>query len=608
MKHLSLLIGVVLAISWVIPVEALRYPPGVSGGGYVAVNLLGPTEVQSGDNFTYSIILTNDSGSFARDVQVTYAIPDGLKWLDRFGHPSCQQNLNAIICTIPLMQPGSQSIPLRFTTDRLIYTNSTFCPRTISSSARVSTGSYDSFSGDNKSPTLSTRITCFDPPTRSYRQGVDLQLNLTTHRSITVGDSLNISAVVTNAGTDHAMFVTVLMSFPSGLSIHDLPRFCQVTGSMITCTNFTLRSGESRVLTFTVPIHSSYSCPSSLEWRAQVFSGSQTSYNIYRNALSHTSVSCRPEPSISPSASAPPSVPSAESSLNPSPSGNTTGNHTSEWMSGTSWGTYNGTYSDPLHVCDLALDVIYPCPTKRLGGLAGGATGGTDGGFGGSRGSTAGGTVGGGIGGATGGGGIFDGGVGWGTSGDGRGGKRTLEDKETKQKDDLPQKKSTDTVSTAIRAWPRILPPDNSGNWVWNGNMWVYVGQESTVAVMDTDQWTLQYCTGQEHGTITYEIQVTNQFETPIANADVVEMLNPTAVCIKNAAGGLIGPRHILWKILALAPHTTQTIRYTVGILPHVPDQFIVANLTHAGTSGPHILTRDFEMVEVSRRSHFPSP
>lgn len=581
MKHLSLLIGVVFIVSWVTPASALRYPPGLSGGGYIAVNLLGPTEVQSGDRFTYTVILTNDSGRFARDVQVTYAIPDGLKWLDRFGHQSCQQNLNAIICTIPLMQPGSQSIPLRFTTDRLIYTNSTFCPRTISSSTHVSTGSYDSFGGDNTSPTLSTRITCYDPPTRSYRQGVDLQLNLTTPRSITVGDPLNVSAVVTNAGTDNAMFVTVLLSIPSGLSIHDLPRFCQVTGTMVTCTNFTLRSGESRVLTFTVPIHSSYSCPSSLEWRAQVFSGSQTSYGIYRSATSRTSVACRPAPSVSPPPSAPPSLTSASSSLNPSPSGNT-GNPASGWMSGTSWGTYNGTYADPLHVCDLPLAVIYPCPTEGLGGGAGGATGGTDGGFGGSGGSTAGGTVG-------------------GTSGD----------KENKQENDVPQKKSTYAVSKTIAAWPRILPPDNSGNWVWtplrqgyagqDGYGWTYVGPEPLVTAMDTDQWTLQYCTGQERGTITYEIQVTNQFETSIANADVVEMLNPTAVCIKDKGSGLIGPRHILWQIPALAPRATQTIRYTVGILSHVPDQFVIANLTHAGTSGPHILTRDFEMVEVER-------
>src|SRR3989338_358556 len=299
MKCLSLLIGVVLAVSSIAPtVTALRYPPGFSGGGYVAINLFGPTEVQSGDNFTYTIILTNDGSGYARNVQVTYLIPDGIRWLDRFSHSACEQRINEIICTYDLIQPGSRSIPLNLTTDRLVHTSSAFCPRTITSSARISTMSSDTFADDNVSPLLSTRITCYDPPNRSYRQSVDLQINLTAPQRMVSGDTATLSAIVTNAGTDTAVFVTMLMSIPSGLSTRNLPRFCQITGSMITCTNFTLRSGESRVLTFIMPLSSSFSCPASLEWRAQVYSGSQNSYGIYRTSTARTSVACQPVPTV----------------------------------------------------------------------------------------------------------------------------------------------------------------------------------------------------------------------------------------------------------------------------------------------------------------------
>lgn len=598
MKHPFLLIGAVLIILCTPQnAEALRYPPGFNGGGYVAANLLGPTDVQSGDDFTYTIILTNDGSGYARNVQVTYAIPDGIRWRDRFSHSTCKQYINEIICTYDLVQPGSQSIPLNFTTDRLIQTNSAFCPRTITSSARVSAGSSDTFAGDNISPALSTRISCYDPPNRSYRQGVDLQINLTAPQTIITGDTVTLSAIVTNAGTDNAAFVTMLMSLPSGLTVQDIPRFCQISGSMITCTNFTLRSGESRVLTFIMPIASAFSCPASLEWRAQVYSGSQNSYGVYRTNTARTSVACQPTTTI----------PLPQSSHLPLGGNNTTdkknnggnsggypGFGSSGGSGGQGWATYNGSYRDPLHVCDLPLDVIFPCPIKdsrstgggSTGGAGGGTSGGTGGGTGGGIGGSGGGTTGGGTGGTTGGGGFFGGGTGGGTSGDGGG------------DDDKSQKESTDKTSTAAK----ILPPDRSGNWVWDGNGWIYSTLASAKPMIDLDRWTLQFCTGSERGTITYEIEISNRFEAAMQDIDVVEMLNPTAVCIKNAQGGLIGPRHILWQIDALTPLTTHTMQYTVGILSHVPDQFVIANLTHAGTSGPHILTRDFHMLEVSRQ------
>lgn len=300
MKRLlsALLIGLFTLIE--VPEQAFAYrqiPLGGNGTADLAVNLFGPDEVQAGDRFTYSIVITNHGPATASNTTVTYTVPQGISWEGlALRNQFCRQAGNTLTCNYGYLSSRTSAtikVELKATPSTTL-PKSRFCPRTIESQVQVAASQVDFDSANNTSPSLRTRITCYKAP-RETRRTTDISVELRGPRTVSVPDQLSYAVIVGNGGSQRVTHATVTIPIPSGMKFSSRVSSgeCQEIGREVVCTNFGLESGASRVLTVAFAVPRGMACGSNFSTHATAFTASHTSGGQTRTSgTAQTRVEC----------------------------------------------------------------------------------------------------------------------------------------------------------------------------------------------------------------------------------------------------------------------------------------------------------------------------
>jgi len=177
------------------------------------------------ENLTWTLAVTNNGPSTARDIVVTDVLPTGLTYVSATGNGwSCAQATGTVTCTLAAsLAPGASADPISLVT--------TVGPEAYSSVSN--TAKVDSSTPDNK-PDNNTSTDSVDVPPL-----VDLEITKSHTGALVVGKQATYTIGVTNNGpTDDPGPVTVVDTLPAGLSYVSATGTdwtCSVNGQAITC-------------------------------------------------------------------------------------------------------------------------------------------------------------------------------------------------------------------------------------------------------------------------------------------------------------------------------------------------------------------------------------
>ncbi|MBI4260743.1 MAG: DUF11 domain-containing protein [Actinobacteria bacterium] len=198
--------------------------------------------VTQGDQFTYTLMVTNDGPDPAHDVELLDGLPDGVSFVAfDTGFLVCQLGaLQTVSCEFGTIPAGeSRTIVVRVTADEV---------GTHENSALVTTSTGDPELGDNQE---SETTTVEEPPPPA----ADLRIEKSDSADpVTQGETFTYTIVVTNDGPGDAQDVVVGDLLPVGVAfLSATPLFvCSGIIVTVTCELGTLASGGSVTITITV--------------------------------------------------------------------------------------------------------------------------------------------------------------------------------------------------------------------------------------------------------------------------------------------------------------------------------------------------------------------
>lgn len=203
-----------------------------------------PSAVEVGSPLTYTATIGNKGPNTATEIQLTIALPAGMK-LDSSIPTGCTQSGNTIVCA----NIGNQVIGGVGITSGATFTQTINAIPTLEGSvnatAVVAAAQIDPNPNDNRASVNAS----------SVKNGADLSTLLVARNSagvaigdtnpVTVGDSIQYTATVTNGGPNNATNVALNFTLPASLNVVSVSPGCTRTGNTVACALGSLKSGAS---------------------------------------------------------------------------------------------------------------------------------------------------------------------------------------------------------------------------------------------------------------------------------------------------------------------------------------------------------------------------
>ena len=213
-----------LAASASLPVTVA--PPGAD----LSLSASGPPTAHTGDNVTYSLVVTNNGLESAQNVRVIDTLPPGTSFVS--GTPACTVAGGVVTCALGTMASGTQQ-----TATLVLAVGNGLAGTSITSTARVTSVTTDP-DPTNNSASATTQV----------RALAGLRVTTTGTSTAFGGDPLAYSVVVSNAGPDAADAVVLTDVLPSdltGASFTTSAGTCSLASGTLTCRLGTLAAGGS---------------------------------------------------------------------------------------------------------------------------------------------------------------------------------------------------------------------------------------------------------------------------------------------------------------------------------------------------------------------------
>lgn len=201
-----------------------------------------PVTVNSGENVTYTINVTNNSTTdTAANVKVTDTLPAGFTYVSSSSADgfSCLENSGGFTCLLNTLAPGaSASLKIVATASAPAgnYTNT----------ATVSSDAEDSDPSNNQDTADNTVVT---PTTTAPDLGITKS---DSADPVNAGDSFNYIITVNNGGTAEAKNVVLTDTLPAGVTYVSSTSSCSHVSGTVTCNLGDLAVGASTNVTITV--------------------------------------------------------------------------------------------------------------------------------------------------------------------------------------------------------------------------------------------------------------------------------------------------------------------------------------------------------------------
>ncbi len=191
-----------------------------------------PDPVQSGNNFVYTAIASNNGPRTASDVTLTITLPDTATYVSSTG--SCSLAVHVLTCSIGSLSTGSSG--------QVKVTVHPTAPGTIVASADVSSSLPDLTPSNNHSEQTTTVVGGLSDLAADLSASPDPAL---------VGAQFVYTLSATNGGFVTAQDAEATLTLPAGVALVSAPADCTPGGSSVTCTlgNLAPQAVTSREIT-----------------------------------------------------------------------------------------------------------------------------------------------------------------------------------------------------------------------------------------------------------------------------------------------------------------------------------------------------------------------
>jgi uncharacterized repeat protein (TIGR01451 family) len=204
----------------------------------LSIHKAGPTEVASGDAFSYTIDVSNAGPAEADGVTVADPLPVGVSFLAAVPNV-CTEDLGTVSCSLgPLAADEATSIDLQVVADEV----QGDVPVVVSNTASVASDRLDLDPANNVSEAVATSVT----PTGGVQTDVELTSVLNVPNPVTGGYDLGSTATVTNVGPGDATGVTLTDTLAPGESFvaGGSDPSCTTAAGVVTCALGDVASGD----------------------------------------------------------------------------------------------------------------------------------------------------------------------------------------------------------------------------------------------------------------------------------------------------------------------------------------------------------------------------
>jgi len=241
----------------------------------MAITKSAPASVLVGANINYTIGVSNAGPQPATNVTVTDTLPTGVTVLATTpSQGSCSQAGNIVTCNLGAVAvSGTASISIAV--------------QTTTSGTKVNSASVTASEGDPNGANNSANTT-----TTVNALAADLAITKSATASVSVGQNIVYTLVVSNAGPQGSSNVTVLDSLPPGttfVSASSTLGTCSQSGGVVTCSVGPLAVGNTATITITAT-----AATAGAKTNTASVSGTETDANMANNSASATTTVIAP--------------------------------------------------------------------------------------------------------------------------------------------------------------------------------------------------------------------------------------------------------------------------------------------------------------------------
>jgi uncharacterized repeat protein (TIGR01451 family) len=202
------------------------------------------TDVLPGDQFTYTLTVTNVGNATATNVQLRDSIPASLTIVSM--PAGCSAAGNDVTCAIGDLAAGQSA-----SVDITVQATTGSCPKVDNFGTVSASNEPASNTGNNTSNTVSVNVNCKP----------DVKIEKSSSKTdVSPGEQFTYTLTATNVGNTAATDVQIVDDIPASLTIVSIPGNCSAAGNTVTCQLGTLAAGASASVTFTVEATTG-SCP-----------------------------------------------------------------------------------------------------------------------------------------------------------------------------------------------------------------------------------------------------------------------------------------------------------------------------------------------------------